>query len=77
MPYIKPGDRPKILNKLKSLSMEIESSGELNYAISKLIHLLVEKWGEKYATYNKIMGVLTCVESELYRRKSYSICPFV
>ena len=69
MPYIKAEDRPKILNKLKSLSMEIDSSGELNYTISKLIDLLMQKWGEKYENYNAVMGVLTNVQFELYRRK--------
>lgn len=68
-PYIKKEDRPKILNKIKSLSMEIDNEGELNYAISKLIHLLVEKWGEKYVNYNRIMGVLSCVAFELYRKR--------
>ena len=69
MPYIKKEDRPKILNKIKSLSMDIENEGELNYTISKLIDLLMQKWGEKYSNYNKIMGVLSCVSFELYRKK--------
>jgi hypothetical protein len=68
MPYIKEKDRAKILNKIKSLSMVIENEGELNYAFSKLIDLLVQKSGEKYHVYNKIMGVLECVKLELYRR---------
>ena len=69
MPYIKKEDRPKILNKIKTLSMDIESSGELNYTISKLIDLLMQKWGEKYENYNAILGVLEAAKLELYRRK--------
>ena len=68
MPYIKDEDRPKILNKIKSLSMDIENEGELNYAISKLIDLLIQKWGEKYSNYNKIAGVISCVDKEVYRK---------
>lgn len=69
MPYIKKENRPKILNKIKSLSMEIDNPGELNYTISKLIDLLMKRQGEKYDYYNAVIGVLECVKLELYRRK--------
>ena len=41
--------------------------GTLNYAISKLLHEYIKREGLSYETINKIMGVLSCVQAELYR----------
>lgn len=70
MPYIKKEDRPKLDKLIEALSMNIENEGELNYTITRLIHLLVKKWGESYSTYNKLIGVLSCVDKEFYRKKT-------
>ena len=49
--------------------MDIDTPGELNYTISKLIDLLMLRQGEKYEHYNAIIGVLECAKLELYRKK--------
>lgn len=65
MPYIKEDMRDDI----REDPSIIESAGELNFYISDLLKNVVEDWGESYATYNEIIGVLECVKLELYRRK--------
>jgi hypothetical protein len=69
MPYIKEEDRFKMEARIEHLASRIETEGELNFAITKLCHIMMEKLGEKYANYNTIMGVLECVKQEFYRRK--------
>ena len=51
------------------LANKIENEGQFNYVITKIAHRLIKKWGEKYAHYNAIVGVLECVKQELYRRR--------
>jgi hypothetical protein len=82
MPYIKKEDREKLENvtdkeigviayngKIFQLSEAIETEGELNYTITRLCHLFLKRKGEKYSTYNTLIGVLECAKLELYRRK--------
>jgi len=47
---------------------EISTPGELNFAITKMIKWLVDQDGESYTKYNEMIGVLQCVQLELYRR---------
>jgi len=63
MPYIKKEQRMELLERLPN------DVGELNYCINKIIVSYIEEKGENYQTYNDIMGVLACVQHELYRRK--------
>ena len=71
MPYIKPEQRPSIDKIVKELSEHIlehkveEQDGMVNYAVTKLIK---EIYPEKYFHYNRAMGVLSCIQSEFYRR---------
>jgi hypothetical protein len=74
MPYIKKEDRERIEGKpfadrLERLIYTIETEGDLNYTITRLCHLFLNKKGEKYSTYNTLIGVLECAKQELYRRK--------
>lgn len=69
MPYIKQQDRYNKDNQLDKLADVILTEGDLNYAITRLVHEWVACKGESYATYNAVVGVLRCVELELYRRK--------
>lgn len=62
MPYID-------LEKRLGAMMSPESAGELNYKITCIIKEYIEEKGEKYQTYNDIMGVLEGAKLELYRRK--------
>jgi hypothetical protein len=54
--------------------MGIDSSwpanpGELNYVFTEIIYNYLERNGEKYQTYNDIVGALECCKMELYRRR--------
>jgi len=72
MPYIEGKDRKRfedILTLLKINLPEIKTEGELNYLITKICHIYLEHKGEKYTTYNAILGALEGVKLELYRRK--------
>jgi len=64
MPYIKQKRRLQIEE-----GDTIDTCGELNYAITKLIVDYLENRGEKYQTYNDIIGALEGIKLELYRRK--------
>lgn len=72
MPYIKPNDRPAIDEKIQELVKYLQSQpvenqdGDLNYAISRIIHQL---YPEKYFHYNRALGVLAAIQLEFYRRK--------
>ena len=66
MPYIKKEDRKIFDECLFELSNTIDTEGELNYCISTLLHLILEREGVCYTNINKLMGVLECVKLELY-----------
>ena len=67
MPYIKQSKR-LILNPLiEDLDILIQSEGDLNYVITKLID---SYYGAgNYDELNSAMGVLFCVAFEFYRRR--------
>lgn len=74
MPYIPKEDRipyRAIVEELASLVPEdrLKRPGHLNYIVS----LLFDKvYGEKmrYSDHNEAVGVLSCIQLELYRRKT-------
>jgi hypothetical protein len=68
MPYIEESKRDKF-NDLIFLSGRIYDVGELNYVITKILMRYQATHGERYSTYNDMIGVLECVKQELYRRK--------
>ena len=65
MPYIKKIDRLALLRQDK----QEETSGELNYSITRLCHRYLLNHGKKYQTFNDILGALTGAQLEIYRRK--------
>jgi hypothetical protein len=65
MPYIKESAKWDLLHNTRSP----ETAGELNYAITKLAVEYLNTHGEKYQTYNDIVGAMECAKQELYRRK--------
>lgn len=67
MPYIKQEDRRKF-DALLSQAYNIENCGDLNYVVSKLCLGYLNTKGKRYQNINDIMGALTCVQAELYRR---------
>ena len=75
MPYIKAKDREKynsliedIIDELTDHGFKPFEVGDLNYIISKICWELFDK-NRRYKTGNDILGVLSGVEKEFYRRK--------
>jgi hypothetical protein len=67
MPYIKQENRKIFEPSISKLSIDIETEGDLNYIITKLLHLEILKQGLGYKTINSLVGVLECAKLELYR----------
>jgi hypothetical protein len=75
MPYIDPTHRAELdaVVEVKPTLRKICSPGELNYKITKLVVDYLNQYDESYGRYNEVIGVLTCVQHELYRR---AIAPY-
>jgi hypothetical protein len=67
MPYIKQEDREKFVSAEVGMS-RIENAGELNYFITRTCLNYLKTKGMRYQAFNDIVGVLTCVVNEFYRR---------
>jgi len=65
MPYITQPARERLDKEIAALASRIQSSGELNYAITRL---LLATTPQTYSDYNALVGVLECAKLELYRR---------
>jgi len=71
MPYIDPKLRTKynaVMAYIRGRDDSLESSGELNYLITKMCLEYLEKKEKNYTTYNEIVGVLECAKQEFYNR---------
>jgi hypothetical protein len=72
MPYIKKERRAEIAKDSKFgfniEAIDVESVGELNFAITKLCLDFLERDGRAYRSFNEIVGVLECVKLEFYRK---------
>lgn len=74
MPYIKPEKRPPIdklvdkLIKLLEQSPQEEISGDLNYTITRILSGTLHLDEARYNKINTAIGILGCVEHELYLR---------
>ena len=64
MPYINQIARERI----KAGNIKPLSAGELNFAITSLVHEFLNRVGTSYSTLNEVIGVLECAKLELYRR---------
>jgi hypothetical protein len=67
MPYIKPEDRRRLDPLIGPLAAEIRTEGEANYTITRILDTLYNR-PPSYRALNTAMGVLACVQAELYRR---------
>jgi len=45
-----------------------ENPGELNFVLTKIILRYIDCHEPSYSTFNAVMGVLSCIGHELYRR---------
>jgi len=70
MPYITGERRKAILGEGGAYIdiREVESVGELNFAITMLCKNFLENDCRAYRSFNKIIGVLECVKQEFYRK---------
>ncbi|MEM3797989.1 MAG: hypothetical protein QXY74_06100 [Candidatus Bathyarchaeia archaeon] len=71
MPYIKPERRPELDKIIEQILIfmqklpEQERDGCLNYLFTKTLKTLFKP---SYFNYERIMGLLTCIQQEFYRR---------
>jgi hypothetical protein len=66
MPYIRPEQR-QLFTALDTLTPPIDS-GEMNYCITRLIHLYIHHNGRRYKQMNDVVGALECAKQEFLRR---------
>ena len=67
MPYIRQIER-KVIHKTPVNELPAMGIGDVNYAISKIVHNYLKQVGLKYAHINSVIGVLECAKLELYRQ---------
>ena len=68
MPYIKREGRKEIDPFVEALFSNLETRGDMNYAITKLLHKYIKRAGLKYRNLNDAIGIVECVKLELYRK---------
>ena len=70
MPYIKSAERYTIDDWIEAGNWpQATNAGELNYIITCIVLDYVESTGERYQTYNDVLGALEGAKLELYRRR--------
>lgn len=67
MPYVTPVVRDRNEVGLAALHVP-EHAGELNYVLTRIIVQYLACRPLEYRTLNEVMGVLACIQQELYRR---------
>ena len=70
MPYITQEQRDRLDLRIETVSKKLLKNldvGEYNYVITKLIHDYIEVNGLRYKHLNSAIGILQCVQLELYR----------
>jgi len=70
MPYIK--NRGEFESRITDVDLftvgaECKNAGELNYAITSILHGHIHEHGLCYSNLNKVIGVLECAKQEFYR----------
>jgi len=74
MPYIQPARREDFQDFIqKTEGLRIDTAGELNFLITKLMLIYLVQHGENYRILNEIVGAASCAQMEFYRRQ---IIPF-
>jgi hypothetical protein len=68
MPYIKQDARHTFESHIQNLATDAENAGDLNYIITKMLHLYLKKKGLRYANCNEVIGMLECAKLEIYRK---------
>ena len=72
MPYIPKEDRDALDYAIFDITARIlakdGTAGRMNYCISSMINMMIEKKGLSYSNVNEIIGALEFIKLELYRR---------
>lgn len=68
MPYIMQEIRKDLDPTINSLSATVNTTGALNYCITKLCLNFLKRSTLSYTALNEIPGVLECVKAEFYRK---------
>lgn len=69
MPYIKDADKFLIDDCVSDGSWPVaHNAGELNYIFTTIAQIYVNDIGERYQSYNDVIGALEACKLELYRR---------
>lgn len=67
MPYISQKRRDRMNSSIEGVSNMCPFAGDLNYAITKILHNYLDMYGLDYSNINEVIGVLECAKMELYR----------
>lgn len=67
MPYIKQDSRHVFESHIQNLANDAENAGDLNFIITRMLHLYLKKKGLRYANCNEVIGALECCKLEMYR----------
>ena len=70
MPYIDQERRKLFDPHVDEMFKNVITPGDLNYVITRLCHKWLKINGLRYDMLNTVMGVLTCAQLEMYRRKA-------
>lgn len=69
MPYIKESRRPQLDAVINQLVVSVAEPGDLNYVITRvLLRALGPTEGRRYRDYCTVLGTLSAVDKEMYRR---------
>jgi hypothetical protein len=68
VPYIHQSDRSFFDEKISFKNNAIQTPGELNYFLTRIVDHYISTHGKSYSTINEAIGVLECAKLELYRR---------
>ena len=67
MPYIEQSKREEIIPAVMELMTKLETKGDYNFAITRLIHTYIERHGKRYEHLNDAVGILECAKQEFIR----------
>ena len=67
MPYIKQENRKNFIQQAQDIASAATCAGDLNYAITLILHGYLAKNGLKYSNLNELVGMMECCKLELYR----------
>jgi hypothetical protein len=68
MPYIPFNSRIDVDLTRRTDCNAPATPGELNFVISRVVNLYLERQGIDYSMFNDVVGVLECLKMEIYRR---------